>query len=506
VGHANGVVRRFRGVAGTHGAAGLAAACVGLLLIGVAGAAQAQFRPIKPASAYQAEAKGDAGDIATDLGHGLGLPLTVVVNTKQLNGTDPAYSYAYDGSGGMSGTPARCTTYINPNFSALSAELQKFALIHEVFHCFEAKDFTSLPAYYAAPNWLIEGEAEWVAATLAPTELHEWDAYLTGLNTSLFARSYDAIGFYAHLTNSGEDTWHLLDPMLKAYATGGSAAAYNVAADKRVRLTWASSLARQSSLGTGWQTTGPGITATTYHPPIHEIAVGTTISDNVAAYTNALVRFQVTTAQVVDISASTRYSRLHTASGSTYDDLTEPPNAFCVSDCTMCPQVAHLPKLTTGVNWLAVTGDSSGATYSIAGAKVTCGPCLVGNWVVTNLTLTTNPGGAKSGGAGTTVEIQPNGDAVGNFTPGGPLVGGGGSVKFDGIDTDHYSFPTDTTARSGSFTASNVSTSLTITEGGLTVPVRPSTTSGSYKCVGTGLTLHFVGGPTTLDYTLVPAG
>ena len=183
--------------------------------------------------------------------------------------------------------------------------------------------------------------------------------------------------------------------MLKADVTGGSAAAYNVAANKQVRLTWASSLARQTSLGSGWQTTGPGITGTTYHPPIHDIAVGTNVSDNVAAYANVLVRFQVTTAQVVDISASTQYSRLHTASGSKYDDLTKPPNVFCVSDCNKCPQVADLPKLTTGINWLAVTGDASGATYSIAGAKVTCVPCLVGNWVVTNLTLTTNPGGAR---------------------------------------------------------------------------------------------------------------
>ena len=490
--------------------AGLAAAGVALLLIGVAGAAQAQFRPLypglKPQATYQAEAKGDAGDIAADLGHGLGLKLTVVVNTKQMNGDVPAYTLVYDSSGGVAGAPARCKTFINPSFAKEDAEYQKLALVHEVFHCYEAMDFPTADAFQSAPDWLIEGEAEWVAATLAPTQLPAWNAYLTGLSTSLLARSYDAIGFYAHMTNSSEDTWHLLDRMLKADVTGGSAAAYNVAANKQVRLTWASSLARQTSLGSGWQTTGPGITGTTYHPPIHEIAVGTNVSDNVAAYTNALVRFQVTTAQVVDISASTQYSRLHTASGSKYDDLTKPPNAFCISDCNMCPQVADLPRLTTGINWLAVTGDSSGATYSIAGAKVTCAPCLVGNWVVTNLTLTTNPGGAKSGGAGTTVDIQPNGDAVGNFTPGGPLVGGGGSVKFDGVDTDHYSFPTNTTARSGSFTSSNVSTSLTINEGGLSVPVKPATTSGSYNCVGTGLTLHFVGGPTTLDYTLVPAG
>ena len=41
------------------------------------------------------------------------------------------------------------------------------------------------------------------------------------------------------------------------------------------------------------------------------------------------------------------------------------------------------PKLVSGgTNWLAVTGDKAGATYTVAGAKAVCQPCLVGNWVV----------------------------------------------------------------------------------------------------------------------------
>jgi hypothetical protein len=156
---------------------------------------------------------------------------------------------------------------------------------------------------------------------------------------------------------------------------------------------------------------------------------------------------------VVDVSATTPYSRLHTANGTEYDDLTKGPDAFCVKQCTMCPQMQGLPKLDPGTSWLAVTGDSTGASYTVAGAKATCAACLVGNWTVTNLSLTTNPGGTHSGGAGTTVDIEPNGNAIGNFTPGAPLVGTGGTVKFSGTQTDHYGFPADTSARSGSFPA-----------------------------------------------------
>jgi hypothetical protein len=484
----------------------VAAGAFGLLGCGAlpAGAAVHRVVPLRPTSAqYLAEINADASEIASHLGHSLSLPEHVVINKKQEFGNIPAYSYAYDSSNEMSGAPSYCTTFINPSFNSEDAEYQKLALIHETFHCFQALDYSSLTAYYAAPKWLIEGEAEWVGATLAPTELNVWNDYLTDIDTSLFSRSYDAIGFYAHMTNSGEDTWHLLDPMLRA---GSSPAAYNVAADNEVRLTWASSLARQPSLGQGWQTTGPGITSATYHPSVDSIADGTKVTDTVDPYTNDVIRFTVTSAEIVDVTVSTKYSRLHTSNGTEYDNLTSGPAAFCVKDCDMCPQVQDLPKLPAGgTNWLAVTGDAAGATYTVAGAKATCAPCLVGNWTVTNLSLTTDPGGTHSGGAGTTVDIQDNGDAVGDFSPGAPLVSGSGSVKFGGVITDHYSFSPTTTARSGPITASPVSSTGTITVGGQTVPIAPEVESGSYACTGNDLTLTFNSSGGTLMYDLVPA-
>ena len=510
VDHLEGVVQRVRSTARVHAAAGIAAACVALVLVGAGGVAQARLAPLRPSSSalqpvatYQEEANADSKEIAAHIGHGLKLPIKIFVNTKEKNGPSPAYTLVFDSVGGATGAPSVCKTYINPSFAAEDSEYQTLALIHEVFHCYQAADFPTVDAFQAAPAWLIEGEAEWVGAVLAPTELPVWNAYLTGLSTSLFARSYDAIGFYAHMTNSGDDTWHLLDKMLEA---GGSAAAYSVAANKQLRLTWASSLARQS-FGKGWETTGPGITGATYHPGINEIAVGTNLNDTVAPYTNALVRFQATSAQVIDITVNTQYSRLHTASGHEYDDLSKGPNAFCITNCNMCPQVQSLPRLTTGTNWLAVTGDAAGASYSIAGAKAACAPCLVGHWVVTNFTLTTYPGGSHSGGAGITLVIAAGGNATGDFTPGAPLVGPSGTVKFSGTETDHYGFDVNTTARSGNFISTTVVPGLTITiNGGITVPVKPATTTGSYSCVGTGLKLHFTGGPSVLDYTLAPAG
>ena len=61
-----------------------------------------------------------------------------------------------------------------------------------------------------------------------------------------------------------------------------------------------------------------------------------------------------------------------------------------------------------------------------------------------------------TGGAGTTVDIMSNGNALGNFTPGAPLMGTEGSAKFNATVTDHYGFSPKTTSHSGTFPVSTV--------------------------------------------------
>ena len=133
------------------------------------------------------------------------------------------------------------------------------------------------------------------------------------------------------------------------------------------------------------------------------------------------------------------------------------------------------------------------------------GPCLEGNWDVTSITLSTT-GLSFTGGAGTTVDIMSNGDALGNFTPGAPLTGSEGSAKFNGTVTDHYGFSPKTTSHSGSFPVSTVSDDATITVAGVTRAVTSSPEQGSYSCTGKDLSLTFTSGGNTLTYQLTPAG
>lgn len=133
------------------------------------------------------------------------------------------------------------------------------------------------------------------------------------------------------------------------------------------------------------------------------------------------------------------------------------------------------------------------------------GPCLEGDWNVTSITLGTT-GLTFTGGAGTTVDIMSNGNALGNFTPGAPLTGSEGSAKFNGTVTDHYGFSPKTTSHSGTFPVTTVTDDATITVAGVTKAVTPSPEQGSYSCTGKDLSLTFTSGGNTLTYQMSPAG
>jgi hypothetical protein len=135
-----------------------------------------------PAGPYLAVLKNDESDIASHIGHPLGIPMSVVVNSKQVVPTALAYTYAYDSKGDLTGRPASCVIYINPLlYHSIDASQVNVTLMHEMFHCFEAIDYPTLTAFYDAPKRLIEGSAERVGETstrappVLPQQLHGFD-------------------------------------------------------------------------------------------------------------------------------------------------------------------------------------------------------------------------------------------------------------------------------------------------------------------------------------------
>ncbi len=159
------------------------------------------------------------------------------------------------------------------------------------------------------------------------------------------------------------------------------------------------------------------------------------------------------------------------------------------------------------------------ATKSTAAAKPEAagsgGSCLVGNWTVTNVTITT-ASGTQSGGAGAVWTISSAGELKEELSGSKPILGAtGGGVQLSGGLSATIQLPVDANATSGPWVANNVDNSqqttsvvgpngqvLTTISGGKVVgangqviaTVGPSNavmTSGNWTCSGNTLTVQF---------------
>ncbi len=457
-----------------------------------------------PAGPYRAVLKNDESDIASHIGHPLGIPLSVVVNSKQVGPTVLAYTYVYDSKGDLTGRAASCVIYINPLlYHSVDSSQVNVTLMHETFHCFQAVDYPTLKAFYEAPAWLIEGSAEWVGETLAPSQPDIlWQNYLVDIGKSLFNRTYDAIGFFAHMEQSGIDPWPLFDRMFRAPT---SAAAYAIATDREFKLTWASSLLRHPAFGDGWDSTGPAIPDVAFHPTVHVLALNQSLNGAVAAYANDIVAVN-TAANTLEFVVSTPYSRLHDSTGHGFDNVQSGPHQFCLNNCTGTPELEALPRLTPGAVDLALTGGSTGASFAISASNDA--PCLVGSWVTSDWTLVA-PEGSFSGGAGIHVTVTST-EVDYDFTGMAPV----GKLVFSGQGDADASYSQSTTATSGPISLGEIpSSDITLSvDGGPPIsgnfqnsPVRGE--SGTWTCSADTMSWHLSNstGSEVMDFNRSPS-
>lgn len=177
----------------------------------------------------------------------------------------------------LSGAFVGCQITIYDEATAQSG-LQITALMtHETFHCFQQAIHKTQAVHDAAPKWISEGQATWVGLELGgPSPNYErfWDRYLLQPWLSLTERAYDAVGFYAHLQETGTDPWTVFRPMLEA-GTNSMAAYLAAGADSEAFVdSWASGVLREGSPGSAWNTTGPGITQNAYTPVTYGVGDG----------------------------------------------------------------------------------------------------------------------------------------------------------------------------------------------------------------------------------------
>ncbi len=200
------------------------------------------------------------------LGRTRTLPYTMTLNPTHIDPEDSVKALAYTvprfGFGDQE-APSRCDFYLNPELTTgiVDAVRLRVVIAHEMFHCYQVGLAPERGAWRdtgKARPWIVEGAAEWAGEAIAgpgPEGADWWGRYLSSPGTVLFARTYDAIGFYQHMAERKVDVWKLLDKMLFQ----PNQDAYHTAADPGgdpFLDTWASGLYR-ASWGNPWYADGP---------------------------------------------------------------------------------------------------------------------------------------------------------------------------------------------------------------------------------------------------------
>jgi hypothetical protein len=81
---------------------------------------------------------------------------------------------------------------------------------HEVFHCFQ---YALSTAATSAPDWIAEGQAEWVGARVGGSDYGTaeiWTEWVTGTYGSLFNKDYSAAGFFWVIEQAGINPWAVM--------------------------------------------------------------------------------------------------------------------------------------------------------------------------------------------------------------------------------------------------------------------------------------------------------
>ncbi|MCE7882702.1 MAG: hypothetical protein DYH08_02370 [Actinobacteria bacterium ATB1] len=309
--------------------------------------------------------------------HTLGIPTRIVMDSKQLAAGD-AYTFAL---GPKQGHAVECEIHITPQLPKLGSRDIEVAVAHEAFHCIQSDIFPTVKdgddTLGAAP-WIVEGQAAWVGEVVAGPDDGQyaedwWKAYLLTPRTPLTQRTYDAIGFYSHMAETGNDPWKVLVPMLTA---GDNSVAFQVAtsaARDPLLTSWPSGLFRRQAWGSEWDTTGPGIPGSGVRGPVQMLSVSGSGTETLgpSAFANELT--EVDTAAEVTVVGTDGYARIR--DNASLEVVAQP--GIEVLLCTrkdakcVCPDESG-PPLTPATSPLEMgsTGGSKSATVTIRGQSL----------------------------------------------------------------------------------------------------------------------------------------
>jgi hypothetical protein len=302
------------------------------------------------AAAWKALFDEAADRVAGHLGRPLGIPTTVTLADKQPPGApdEGAVTAARAPDGSDSGpVTGSCAYTVFPLGRKETAAIQKRIAAHEAFHCFQMEAM-GIDAWALAPDWLMEGSAEWAGDTIADEWVGSrgsdfwWDDYLRVPQKPFLERTYDALGWYAHLAENGVDPWSEIPALLANPGSDGTyEGGYDAAMSKAGDFldSWASSVVRSPTLGLAWDTTGPSLTSAHYRPLRASLGNGNSFSDSLPDEASDVQALDIS-AEVIEVQppagGGITHGRIEFAGGS---EKALTPGDYCTrrGGCT-CPE------------------------------------------------------------------------------------------------------------------------------------------------------------------------
>lgn len=332
-------------------------------------------------------------NIATLLGRDLNNPITLkaAATGAEIEG-NLGMAIPRDAAGGFTGPAVSCTIILAPEALALDGSELVAVAAHEVFHCFEF-ELGTLEQVTQRPAWIMEGMAEWAGETIAGGSGSEgswWPAWLDDhAYRTLFARTYDALGFYAHVDDSGVEMWERVDPAILASDTSSEAAYQVLIAGGSADLvdSWGAGYFRDPANAPVWDQDGPGITLDA--PTIEEGFLANESTFALAAEPYAVFASDLQVIAEVVTFESPGEGLVLMADGTTVELEDLHGVALCTTGSCMCPEGTPMAgtvfsPMTPGVISIGATGHVFGSEVTVVGWSVErfCEGerCHVGTW------------------------------------------------------------------------------------------------------------------------------
>jgi len=326
---------------------------------------------------YRAQIPGILAAIRSHLGQVL-LPedfsIYLAANTLNLASTALLYTVPCNGAQNITGPVTGCTIHINPRVVGATQDIIYDALIHELMHCVYFQRFgyddDKIPA------WFDEGSAEWAASVLGVGDSVMsgfWGTYLLTIDIPLFMRTDSALGFFAHLAETGTDVWgELIGVAALLVSTGSNDMAWMAMVTHSFLETWGSGYSEGRAPGVPWNARGPNLPV---YWPILPIA---TVTDNGSATLSSLATATMikqihVDAQVVLAQWGAGSDGLISLGGGSDASPAQASTPLCgLSGGCVCPSGSpqagtQFGSIESGTEYAAVTGGLNAGSLKLAG-------------------------------------------------------------------------------------------------------------------------------------------